>query len=66
MWLAENTGCKMSPKIAIWAPSHTTFLAISSQLRHVSTIENNLLSSNMPSTCPHSMVNFGLLAAEIG
>ena len=40
--------------------------AISSQLRHVSTIrKKNLLSSNM-STCPHNMVNFGLLAAEIG
>jgi len=25
-----------------------------------------LLSSNMSSTCPHNMVNFGLLAAEIG
>jgi len=23
-----------------------------------------LLSSNMSSTCPHNMVNFGLLAAE--
>jgi len=25
-----------------------------------------LLSSNMSSTCPHNMVNFGPLAAEIG
>jgi len=25
-----------------------------------------LISSNMSSTCPHNMVNFGLLAAEIG
>jgi len=25
-----------------------------------------LLSSNMFSTCPHNMVNFGPLAAEIG
>jgi len=25
-----------------------------------------MLSSNMSSTCPHNMVNFGLLAAEIG
>jgi len=39
--------------------------AISLQLRHVSTIgKKNLLSSNI-STCPHSMVNFGPLAAEI-
>ena len=40
--------------------------ATSSQLRHVSTIGKNLLSSNMSSTCPHNMVNFGPLAAEIG
>ena len=39
--------------------------AISSQLRHVSTIRKKLLSSNMSSTCPHNMVNFGPLAAEI-
>jgi len=39
--------------------------AISSQLRHVSTVGKNLLSSNICSTCPHNMVNFGLLAAEI-
>ena len=39
--------------------------AISSQLRHVSTIGKNLLSSRMSSTCPHNMVNFGPLAAEI-
>ena len=39
--------------------------AISSQLRHVSTIGKNLLSSNISSTCPHNMVNFGPLAAEI-
>jgi len=41
--------------------------AISSQIRHVSTIgKKNLLSSNISSTCPHNMVNFGPLAAEIG
>ena len=40
--------------------------AISSQLRHVSTIgKKNLLSSNISSTCTHNMVNFGPLAAEI-
>ena len=40
--------------------------AISSQLRHVSTIrKKNLLTSNISSTCPHSMVNFGPLTAEI-
>jgi len=40
--------------------------AISSQLRHISTIGKNLLSSNIFSTCPHNMANFGPLAAEIG
>jgi len=39
--------------------------AISLQLRHVSTIGKNLLSSNISFTCPHSMVNFDLLAPEI-
>jgi len=27
--------------------------------------EKNFLSSNISSRCPHNMVNFGLLAAEI-
>jgi len=39
--------------------------AICSQLRHVSAIGKKLLSSNMCSICPHNMVNFGPLAAEI-
>jgi len=40
--------------------------AESSQLRHVSTIGKNLLNSNISSTCPHDMANFGPQAAEIG
>ena len=39
--------------------------AISSPLRYISTIEKTLLSSNISPTCPHNMVNFGPLAAEI-
>ena len=39
--------------------------AISSQLRHVSTIGKNLLNSGTYPTCPHNTVNFGPLAAEI-
>jgi len=39
--------------------------AISSQLRHILTVGKNLLSSNISPTCPHNMVNFGPLAAEI-
>jgi len=39
--------------------------AISSQLRHVSTIGKKNLSSNISPTCPYNIVNFGLPAAEI-
>ena len=39
--------------------------AISSELRHVSTIGKNLLNSITSSTFPDNMVNFGLLTAEI-
>jgi len=38
--------------------------AVSSQLRHVSTIGKNLLRSNISPTCPYSMDNLGPLAAE--
>ena len=60
--LAGNAGRK---KVAICAPSYNC-RAISSQLRHVSTIGKNLFSSNTSATCPGNMVNFGLLSAEIG
>ena len=43
----------------------TTCRAISSQLRHISTIGKKLLSNNISSTCPHNMANFGPLTAEI-
>ena len=40
--------------------------AISSQLRHVSTIrKKNLLNGNMSSICPQNILNFSLLTAEI-
>jgi len=39
--------------------------AVSSQLRHVSTIGKNLLSSNIACRCSHNMVNFCLVVAEI-
>ena len=41
-------------------------LAISSPLRHVSTMGKRLYSNIISSTCPHNMVNFGPLTAEIG
>ena len=39
--------------------------AITSQLRHMSTVGKNLLSSNLSSTCSHNMVNFGPQATDI-
>jgi len=42
------------------------YQAVSLQLRHVSAIRKNFLNSNTSSTCPHDMVNFGPLTAEIG
>ena len=56
---------KKSRKIAIWAPSHN-FVGL--YLRNEGKywqLEKHLLSSDMSSTGPHSMVNFGLLTAEI-
>ena len=40
--------------------------AISLQLRHVSTIQKNLLNSNISCTCVHNMVNFSPVMTEIG
>jgi len=58
---------KKSPKIRHLGTITQLHRAISSQLRHVSTIRNILLNSNISPTCPHHrpMVNFGPLAAEI-
>ena len=57
-------------KIAKNCPSahhNSTLLGYIFATRHVSTIwKKNLLNSNISPTCPHNMVNFGLLAAEIG
>jgi len=63
--IAANAGPKKSPKIAIWAPSHN-FVGL--YLRNYGThrqSEKKLLSINISPTCPHNMVNFGPLAAEI-
>jgi len=53
-------------KIAICPPSYN-FVGL--YLRNEGTYrqsEKNLLSSDISSRCPHNMVNFSLLAAEIG
>jgi len=64
--LAANAGPKKVAKNRHLGTIPQLCRAISSQLRHVSTIrKKNLLSSNISPTCPHSMVNFGPLAAEI-
>jgi len=56
---------KKSPKIAIWAPSHNFVgLYLRNQITYRPS-EKNLLRSNISSTCPHNMVNFGPPAAEI-
>ena len=63
--LAANAGPKKVAKDRRLGTVPQFCRAMSSQLRHVSTIGKNLLSSNISSTCPHGMVNFGPLAAEI-
>ena len=63
--LAANAGPKKVAKNRHLGTIVQLCRAISSQIRHVSTIGKNLLSSNISSTCPHNMVNFGPLAAEI-
>jgi len=62
--LAENTGRKKVAKNRHLGTIAQLCRAISLQLRHISTIVKNLLSSNMSSTCPHNMVIFGPLTAE--
>jgi len=62
--LAGSAEPKNSPKNRRLGTIAQFCRAISSQLRHVSTIKKNLLSSNTSSTCPHNLVNFGPLTAE--
>jgi len=62
--LTGNAGPKTSPKIAIWAPSHNLSGHIFATRARIDN-RKNLLTSNISSTCPHNMVNFGPLAAEI-
>jgi len=56
---------KKSPKYRRMVTIAQLCRVISSQRRHASTIGKNILSRNISSTCPHNMVNFSLLAAEI-
>jgi len=53
-------------KIAICAPSDKFVGLYLRNVRHISTIrQKKLLDSDISSTCPYNMVNFGPLAAEI-
>jgi len=64
--LAGNTGRK---KVAKKSPSahHRTTLSgyIFATKACIDNRKKNFLSSNMSSSCPHDIVNFGPLAAEI-
>ena len=49
----------------VWAPSHNFVgLYLRNYKAHIDN-RKKLLSSNISSTCPYNMVNFGPLAAEI-
>ena len=63
-WLAGNAGPKKSPKIRQLGTIAQLCRAISSQLRHYRQSEK-WLNSDISSTCPDNMVNFGPLTAEI-
>ena len=63
--LAGNTGGKMMQKNRHLSTIAQLCRAISSQLRRVSTIGKNLLSSNISCRCFYNMVNFGPLTAGI-
>ena len=65
MRIAENAGPNKVAKNRHLGTIAQLCRAISLQPRQASTIGKNLLSSNISSTCPHNMVNFGPLAAEI-
>ena len=66
--LAGNAGPKKSQKNHHLGTLAQLCRAISSQLRHVSTIGKNLLNINTSSTCLGNMVtvNFGPITAESG
>jgi len=64
-WLAGNAGPPKSPKSRHLGVIAQLCRAISSQLSDMAIIAKKLLGSNISPTCPHNMVNFGPLAAEI-
>ena len=63
--LAQNAGPKKVAKNRHLGTIAQLCRAISSQLRHVSTIGKSSLNSSTSFTCPYNMANFGPLSAEI-
>jgi len=63
--LSENTGHKNDVKNRHLGTIAQFCLAISSQLKHESTIRKKLVNSNVSSTCAHNMANFSPITAEI-
>ena len=63
--LSENTGRKSRQKLPSGHYRTTLSGYIFATKARIDNRKKNLLSSNMSSTCPHIMVNFGSLAAEI-
>ena len=64
--LAANTGRKKSRQKSPSGHNRTTLTGyILATKARIDNQKKNLLSSNISSRCPHNMVNFGLLAAEI-
>ena len=64
--LAENTGRKITQKVAICSPSHNFIGLYLHNWSICRQSEKNLLTNNISSTRSHDMVNIGPLTAEIG
>jgi len=63
--LAGNAGPKKSPKTGNLGTFTQVCWAISSQLRHISTIRKKLVKQQCLLICPHNMMNFGPQTADI-
>jgi len=63
--VAENTERKNYAKNRHLLTITQLCRAVSSQLRHISTIRKTSLNGNISSICLHNMVNFGPVTAEI-
>jgi len=65
--LAQNAGRKKSPKKLPLAHHRTALSGYIFAIKaRIDNRKKNFLSTDISSRCPHNMVNFGLLAAEIG